>query len=99
MLDVPSYLARIGYSGPIEPNAENLRALHYAHLIAIPFENLDLPRGRTIVLDEVAINNKLLVRGAGVLYDKLNGPFAALLRSRGFNVTLLSARAARADGS
>jgi len=98
-LDVPSYLARIGYSGPIEPNAENLRALHYAHLIAIPFENLDIPRGRTIVLDEGAIINKVLVLRRGGFCYELNGAFAALLRALGFNVTLLSARVARADGS
>lgn len=45
MLDVRAYLDRIGYSGPNEATAENLRALHRAHLLAVPFENLDISRG------------------------------------------------------
>jgi N-hydroxyarylamine O-acetyltransferase len=98
MLDVPSYLARIGYSGPMEPTAENLRALHHAHLITIPFENLDIPRGRKIVLDEDAIINKILVLRRGGFCYELNFAFTALLRALGFQVTLLSGRVARADG-
>jgi N-hydroxyarylamine O-acetyltransferase len=98
MLDVPSYLARIGYSGPTEPTAENLRALHHAHLIAIPFENLDIPRGLKIVLDEDAIINKVLILRRGGFCYELNSAFAALLRALGYQVALLSGRVARADG-
>ena len=98
MLNVPSYLARIGYSGPTDPTAETLRALHHAHLIAVPFENLDIALGRKIVLDENAILNKVVsLRRGGFCYE-LNGAFAALLRALGFRVTLLSARVARAQG-
>ena len=46
MVDVPAYLRRIGYSGSLEPNAETLRALHRAHMLAVPFENLDISGGR-----------------------------------------------------
>ena len=65
MVDTPAYLARIQYAGPTEANAETLRALHRAHLVAIPFENLDIHLGRKITVDEVAILNKVVVLRRG----------------------------------
>jgi N-hydroxyarylamine O-acetyltransferase len=98
MVDIPAYLARIHYSGPTEANAETLRALHRAHLVAVPFENLDIHLGRKITVDEAAILNKVVgLRRGGFCYE-LNGAFAALLRALGFRVTLFSARVARANG-
>jgi N-hydroxyarylamine O-acetyltransferase len=98
MLSAASYLDRIAYSGPTEPTAENLRALHRAHLLAVPFENLDISLGRKIVADESAILRKVVdLRRGGFCYE-LNGAFAALLRALGFQVTLLSARVATASG-
>lgn len=98
MLDVPAYLERIGYRGPVAPAAENLRLLHRAHLLAVPFENLDIGLGRRIECDEDAAVRKIVERKRGGFCYELNGAFAALLRSLGFQVTLLSARAARASG-
>ena len=98
MLDVRAYLDRIGYSGSMDATAENLRELHRAHLLAVPFENLDISLGRKIVVDEEAILRKIAeLRRGGFCYE-LNGAFAALLRALGFQVTLLSARVARSDG-
>ena len=98
MLDLTSYLARIAYSGPTQPTAETLRALHRAHMLAVPFENLDISLGRKIVIDEAAIVNKVVnLRRGGFCYE-LNCAFAALLRALGFHVTLLSGRVARRDG-
>ena len=97
-MDIALYLARIAYSGPTEPTAGNLQALHYAHLLAVPFENLDISLGRKIVVNEDAILNKVVnLRRGGFCYE-LNTAFAALLRALGFHVTLLSARVARANG-
>jgi N-hydroxyarylamine O-acetyltransferase len=98
MLDVRAYLDRIGYSGGIEATAENLRALHRAHLLTVPFENLDISVGRKIVVDEGAILKKIVELWRGGFCYELNGAFAALLRTLGFQVTLLSARVARSDG-
>jgi len=99
MLDIASYLHRIGYSGPAEPAADNLRRIHRAHMLAVPFENLDISLGRKIILEEEAILQKIVERRRGGFCYELNGAFAALLRTVGFPVTLLSARVARADGS
>lgn len=97
-MDVPSYLARISYSGPTAPTSETLRRLHYAHMLTVPFENLDIPLGRKVVVDEDANVRKVVeLRRGGFCYE-LNGAFAALLRAVGFRVTLLSARVARESG-
>jgi len=98
-LRLPAYLARIGYSGPTEPSAETLRALHRAHMLAVPFENLDIHIGRPILCDEAAFLHKIVNEHRGGFCYELNGAFAALLRVLGFRVTLLSARVAAADGN
>ena len=53
-LDVAAYLERIGYTGPAEPTLENLRAMHRAHFLNVPFENLDIARGVRISVDSMA---------------------------------------------
>jgi N-hydroxyarylamine O-acetyltransferase len=99
VLNIRDYLDRIDYSGPIEPSAETLRALHRAHMFTVPFENLDIHIGRTIVCDEARFLHKVINERRGGFCYELNGAFAALLRELGFQVTLLSAIVARADGS
>ena len=91
-MNLDSYLARISYAGPREPTLETLRALHYAHLLAVPFENLDIHRGVPIVLDEERFFDKIVLHRRGGFCYELNGLFAELLRELGFRVTLLSGR-------
>ena len=98
MVDVAAYLERIGYSGDISPSSETLRQLHRAHLFSIPFENLDISLGRPILVEEDSILRKIVEQRRGGFCYELNGAFAALLRAAGFQVTLLSARVARANG-
>ena len=98
MFDSKAYLERIGYSGPTDPTAETLRALHLAHLYTVPFENLDISLGRNITCDEGRFIHKIVNLHRGGFCYELNGAFAALLRELGFRVTLLSARVAREDG-
>jgi N-hydroxyarylamine O-acetyltransferase len=97
-MDITAYLNRIGYHGPREPTIETLRALHMAHLLAVPFENLSIGIGEPIVLDQAALFDKIVLRRRGGFCYELNGLFAALLRELGFDVTMLSAGVARADG-
>ena len=91
-MNISAYLSRIHYSGSLIPNLETLRALHMAHLLAVPFENLSIALKQPIVLDEDALFNKIVGQGRGGFCYELNGLFAALLRELGFDVTLLSAR-------
>jgi N-hydroxyarylamine O-acetyltransferase len=98
-VNIPAYLDRISYTGPLETTADGLRALHRAHMLSVPFENLDIALGRKIICDEEAILRKIVEQRRGGFCYELNGAFAALLREVGFTVTLLSARVARQDGS
>lgn len=98
MFDVPSYLARIGYTGATRPTSDSLRAIHHAHLLTVPFENLDIGLGRKISLHEEAILRKVVEQRRGGFCYELNGAFAALLRALGFQTTLLSARVAKDAG-
>jgi N-hydroxyarylamine O-acetyltransferase len=98
-MNVTTYLQRINYHGPTEPTAETLRELHRAHMLAVPFENLDIHLGREIVLDDERLYAKIVERRRGGFCYELNGTFAGLLRELGFNVKKLAAGVARADGS
>lgn len=98
MLNVRRYLERINYEGLLDPTAETLRELHKAHLLAVPFENLDNHFGRQIVLDEEKLLRKILAERRGGICYELNGAFCALLRALGFEVSMLSAGVAREEG-
>ena len=89
---IDAYLARIGYDGVREVTPEVLRALHVRHLLAVPFENLDIHWQRPIALDVDRFLDKIVDRRRGGFCYELNGAFAALLRALGFDVQLLSAR-------
>ena len=97
-MDTTAYLKRINYSGPLEPTAETLRALQVAHMLAVPFENLSIHSSEPIVLNDAALFEKIVVRRRGGFCYELNGLFAALLRSFGFEVQMLSAGVANAKG-
>ena len=96
--DTAAYLNRINYSGPFDPSAETLRQLQLAHLLSVPFENLSIHSGEPMLLNDDALFNKIVVRRRGGFCYELNGLFAALLRALDFNVQMLSASVANAQG-
>lgn len=91
-LDAAAYFARIGFTGPAEPTAATLRALHAAHTTTIPFENLEPVLKRPVPLDVPSLQDKI-VRAArgGYCYENV-GLFAATLERIGFGVTGLHGR-------
>lgn len=97
--EAQAYLDRIGYRGPLSPTAETLRALQVAHLQTVPFENLSIHAGQPILLDDESLFEKVVVRRRGGFCYELNGLFAALLRALGFQVAMISAGAAKPDGT
>jgi len=97
-MDVDAYLRRIEYDGPRQPSAEVLRDLHRQHLFTVPFENLDIPLRTPIRLELELLYDKIVTRRRGGFCYELNGLFAALLTTLGFNVQMLSARVRREDG-
>jgi len=79
-------------------NVETLFGLHRTHLLTVPFENLDIHRGKSIELDEQALWDKIVLRKRGGFCYELNGMFAWLLKQIGFEVTYLNARVYNAAG-
>lgn len=86
-----AYLRRIDYHGPLEPCEDTLRGLHHAHLLAVPFENLDVARHVPIALDRERILEKIVARERGGFCYELNTAFAWLLERLGFRLDLLAA--------
>jgi N-hydroxyarylamine O-acetyltransferase len=95
---VDAYLALLGVRQPVRPDAAGLAELQWKHLLAVPFENLDIHLGRAIRLSEEALLAKILDERRGGFCYELNGAFAALLTALGYRVTLLSARVYTPDG-
>lgn len=97
-MEIPLYLARIRYAQPIKPDAQTLQGLQLAHMLHVPFENLDIGRKRPILLTEEALWNKIIVQKRGGFCYELNGLFARLLIEMGFEVTYLNARVFNREG-
>lgn len=97
-MNINAYLERINYHGSLAPTAETLRGLQVAHLLTVPFENLSIHAGQPIVLEDDALFTKIVDNRRGGFCYEANGLFAALLRALGFNVAMLSAEVANAEG-
>jgi N-hydroxyarylamine O-acetyltransferase len=91
-LDLPAYLARIGYTGELRPTAATMAVLHRRHAASIPFENLDVLAGKVPSLDLDSLQAKLVRGGRGGYCFEQNTLFAAVLEAVGFDVTHLAAR-------
>jgi N-hydroxyarylamine O-acetyltransferase len=88
-----AYLERLGVRRQqVTTDLSGLTLLHERHLRMIPFENLSIHLGEPIVLDYDALVDKLTVRRRGGFCYELNGAFAALLTTLGFDVSLYEAR-------
>jgi N-hydroxyarylamine O-acetyltransferase len=91
-MDISLYLARIQYVQLPKPDVQTLHGLQLAHMLNVPFENLDIGFKRPIRLTEEALCDKIIVQRRGGFCYELNGLFAALLKEIGFRVTYLNAR-------
>jgi N-hydroxyarylamine O-acetyltransferase len=97
-VNILEYLDRINYHGPLAPTAETLRDLQVAHLLTVPFENLSIHARQPIVLNDIALFEKIVRQRRGGFCYEANGLFAALLRALDFDVKMLSAGVANAEG-
>lgn len=91
-MDTTAYLTRIQYFKPVKPDAPTLFGLQLAHMLNIPFENLDIGLKRPIGLDKEALWDKIVIRRRGGFCYEVNGLFAWLLEEIGFDVAYLNAR-------
>src|SRR5262249_37335397 len=93
-----AYLNRVGVTGPAAGDAAGLRALHRAHQLTVPFENLSIHLAEPISLDERDLIDKIVRRRRGGFCYELNGAFALLLEALGVRVSPVAARAYGDDG-
>lgn len=94
-MDRLAYFDRIGFRGEARPDLATLRALHRAHLQAIPYENLDVQFGRAVTTDPQAAFDKIVTRRRGGWCYEMNGLFGAMLVDIGFKVTRMAGAAMR----
>ena len=92
LVDVDRYLDRIGYRGDSAPTRANLAALQLAHLLAVPFENLDVFARAGVRTDLAWSVPKIVERRRGGWCFEANGAFSALLDALGYDVGLHSAQ-------
>lgn len=94
---VAAYFARIGYAGAARADLPTLIALHRAHAMAIPFENLAVQLGTPPGLAPQQAFAKLVeARRGGWCYEQ-NGLLGAVLAALGFTVTRLAGAVLREE--
>src|SRR4051812_34628272 len=91
-VDLSSYFARIGYTGPAEPTLAVLRELCGRHLGQIAFENVAPFLGQPVDLDPAAIQAKLVHGRRGGYCHEHNALFRDVLSALGFSVVALGGR-------
>jgi N-hydroxyarylamine O-acetyltransferase len=88
---VLAYLDRVGVAAPTVSDAAGLHALHLAHQMTVPFENLSIHLAEPISLDEGDLVDKIVRRRRGGFCYELNGAFALLLEALGARVSRVAA--------
>jgi N-hydroxyarylamine O-acetyltransferase len=91
-LDLDTYLDRIQWGGGTEPSFDTLAGLLSAHMLHIPFENLDVLLGRPIRLDLDGLQDKLVRARRGGYCFEHGMLFGAVLEKVGFQLVRHTAR-------
>src|SRR5450631_1379783 len=91
-LDLDAYLQRIEWAGAVRPTFDTLTGLLQAHMLHIPFENLDVLLGRPVRIDLAGVQDKLVRAGRGGYCFEHATLFAAALEILGFQPARHSAR-------
>jgi len=78
--------------GELRPSLQVLKKLQKAHLLKVPFENLDIIAKIPIELNIEKLYKKIVLNNRGGFCYELNGLFFYLLKIIGFKVKMVSAR-------
>jgi N-hydroxyarylamine O-acetyltransferase len=89
-VNLQAYLDRIGFEGEPRADRATLEAIHRRHLLAIPYENLDVQLGRTLTTSPRAAFDKLANRRRGGWCYEMNGALGLALQTIGFTVTRMA---------
>lgn len=95
--DLNQYFERIGFEDEARADLETLKAVHRAHALAIPYENLDVYLERPVDQDITRIFAKIVHEGRGGWCYEMNGLLGWALREMGFEVTRHVGGVFRAD--
>jgi N-hydroxyarylamine O-acetyltransferase len=90
--DLDGYLARIGWDGRREPTRTTLESVLRAHMMRVPFENLDVLLGRPIKLDLGSVYGKLVDARRGGYCFEHGTLLLAALQHLGFQPVAHAAR-------
>ncbi|MER6950465.1 arylamine N-acetyltransferase [Nonomuraea sp. NPDC000554] len=87
-MNIVGYLHRLGLPSlrTAPPSAENLRALHVAHVERVTYEALEIWLGRTTTVDPLESAERIIGGRGGYCYH-LNGALSQLLLALGYDVT------------
>jgi N-hydroxyarylamine O-acetyltransferase len=87
-MDTAAFLQRIGVADHAEPSIEALSELHAAFVGAVPYETVQYQFGQGGPMDPEAVAQRIILRETGGYCFQLNGVFAHLLTSLGYDVTM-----------
>lgn len=96
-MKIQPYLDRIDYTGSLEPSFETLTSLVQAHVLSVPFENLDVQLGRALSILPEDAYEKIVLNGRGGWCYEQNGLFGWVLSELGFDVTRVAAGVMREE--
>jgi N-hydroxyarylamine O-acetyltransferase len=95
-MNLDRYLKRIGLDHRPPATLAGLKTVHRAHLLAIPYENLDVQLGRPVTTAIGPIYEKMVERGRGGWCYEMNGLMGWALKELGFDVTRATGAVVRA---
>ncbi|MFT6434270.1 MAG: N-hydroxyarylamine O-acetyltransferase [Candidatus Azotimanducaceae bacterium] len=91
------YLKRINYSGPLNVDLETLNNIQRHHLLAIPYEDLDVQLGRPLTTNVVSAYDKIVNQGRGGWCYEMNGVLGWALEEIGFDIQRVCGGVNRAE--
>ena len=86
-MELDGYLARLGLDRPSKPTLDWLSGAQRSHMERVPYTSIDIHVGRPGSIDPVACVDRIARTGRTGYCLQLNGAFAALLASLGYEVT------------
>lgn len=95
---IDAYLKRLQYNRVLKADLPTLKALHYRHMLHVPFENLNIHIGQPIQLEIGHLMAKVLHENRGGYCYELNHLFGTLLEKIGFKLTRISAKVLNSEG-
>ncbi|XP_054626787.1 arylamine N-acetyltransferase, pineal gland isozyme NAT-10-like [Dunckerocampus dactyliophorus] len=92
-MNLEAYFQRIGFYGPRDKaDLATLKLIHKHHVMSVPFENLSIHCGETIIMDLDVIFDKIVRRNRGGWCLENNFLFSWVLKELGYAPTILGAR-------